>query len=95
MADVTTLTEANEERLLVLKDCMARLAMHFLILNLQTQVRQQGLVAEEKLVEGGTIIRLNNIDATMKYVEGYLCEAREICGEWYVLDSPAQVEFTA
>lgn len=76
-ADTSGLTAAEVERLADFTDAEADLAMHYLILSLQTQVRRQGIVAEEKLSEGGTIIRLHNAQAMQVYIAEYLQQAEE------------------
>lgn len=95
LADTSTLTEAQQDRLNDFKDCEAHLAMHFLVLNVQTQVRKQGLVAEEKLAEGGTIIRLHNAEAMETYVENYLQQAEEIIRPYRAFAPESTYEFAA
>jgi len=92
-ADVSTLTDAQQERLNDLKDCEAYLAMHFAVLNINTQIRTQGMVAEERLSEGGTVIRLRNADDVEKFVTMYLCQAKEMAEPYYTLSASSSVEF--
>lgn len=82
-ANYNALTDDGKARVDDLKDAEAYLAMHFLILGLNSQIRAQGLVAEEKTSAGSganneTIIRLLNPDATARLVELYLQQAEEM-----------------
>ena len=76
--DTSALSTAEADRLNDLKDAEAYLAMHFAVLGLNTQIRSQGLVAEEKLAEGATVIRLRNAAETQQFIESYLCQAEEM-----------------
>lgn len=92
-ANYNALSEDGKARVDDLKDAEAYLAMHVLILGLQTQVRAQGLVAEEKLAEGGTIIRLRNAEETARFSEFYLSQAEEIAKFYKVDQISSSFEF--
>lgn len=92
-ANYAGLTEDGKARVDDLKDAEAYLAMHFLILGLQTQVRAQGLVAEEKLAEGATVIRLLNPQATAQMIELYLQQAEEMAKPYKVDVIASSFEF--
>lgn len=91
--DGSNLSDTDRDRLFDLKDCEAALAMHFLILGLNTQVRPQGLVVEEKLSEGGTVIRLRNAQDTQAFIEFYLQQAWEMARPYRVEGSDSGFEF--
>jgi GTPase len=93
--DVESLSDAELERLSDLKDCEAYLAMHFAIASINTQVRIQGMVAEEKLAEGGTVIRLRNADEVGKFIELYLQQAREMAEPYFTQAAVSSYEFAS
>lgn len=61
----------------VLKIAEATLVMHFMIRNLNTQIRSKGLVATES-VEGNVTIRYLNPTETKQSEVGFLEQAREL-----------------
>lgn len=91
--DTDTLSNADLDRLNDLKDCEAYLAMHFAIASINTQIRIQGMVAEEKLAEGGTVIRLRNADEVDKFVTLYLQQAREMVTPYLAQTTATTYEF--
>lgn len=80
-------TPTDEDRALACADVEACLAMHYLVLPFNTHIREQGVVAEEKLAEGGTVVRFLNPQAINDLAEQYLCQAKMIV-ELYDLSAP-------
>ncbi len=93
LPDKSSLTPDEVDRVTDLQDAEGYLAMHFAILGLSTQVRAQGLIEEEKLSEGGTIIRLMNFQRTQDVIAEYLRQAEEMARPYLATTVESSFEF--
>lgn len=74
---VGTTNYENADLVEILKLAEATLAMHFMELNLNTNIRAKGLVATET-VEGNVTVRYFNPTETAEYAQAYFEQAEEI-----------------
>jgi len=84
-ADALAAAPDDTERQESLELAEAHLAMHFAIVGLNSPLRREGIVAEEK-VEGGTVLRYLNPDQTAALARQYLEIAEEIARPYLVDD---------
>lgn len=82
----------NTERVEDLKFAEAHLAMHFVLLNLNTVLRPGGVVEEER-VEGDTTIRYLTPAKTKELSAAYLEQAEEITRPYMTSDGTPDAPF--
>jgi len=84
-----TYATADEDDAAVLKTAEGLVAMHYMVLNLNTSIRPEGLVRTERdegSLNGGVTITFLSPTETGLYGQMYLDQAQEILGELNLLD---------
>lgn len=91
-ADALLDAPTNEDRAADLQDAEAALAMHFLILNLNTNITPGGVVLQAK-EDGNVTIQYASPAQTKDLAEQYLNQAEELARAWSLEDGTPDVQF--
>lgn len=85
-------TPTNEDRAYDLQDAEAALSMHYLILNLNTNITPGGVVLQAK-EDGNVTIQYASPAQTRDLAEQYLNQAEELARAWSLTDGTPDVQF--